>query len=122
MSVVTLNNRGLSLRQPPFSNLRLRQVQRALLSVLEGHELPPPPMTEVAKRIGHDKRIIHRHFPALCRAISAQYLSYKKQARLKRIEQSCQQVRQAVNKLDAEGIYPSADFSRDVERGDWFAA
>ena len=64
-------------------------------------------MTEVAKRIGHDKRIIHRHFPALCRAISAQYLSYKKQARLKRIEQSCQQVRQAVNKLDAEGIYPS---------------
>jgi hypothetical protein len=85
----------------------LDRVQRSLLSVLQGNEKPPPPMTEVAKRIGHDKRIIHRHFPHLCRAISAEYLSYKKQARFKRIEQSCEQVRQAVKKLDSEGMYPT---------------
>jgi hypothetical protein len=83
------------------------QVQRGLESVLQGDEKPPPPMTEVARRLGYDKRVIHRHFPNLCKAISAQYVKYKSQARLTRIKQCCEKVQQAVKQLHAEGVYPS---------------
>lgn len=94
-------------RKAPEKIFDLHQVQRGLESLLQGDEKPPPPMTEVARRLGHDKRIIHRHFPNLCRAISAQYVEYKSQARLTRITQCCEKVQQAVKKLHAEGVYPT---------------
>jgi len=50
-------------------------------------------MTEGAKRLGYNKRVIRRHFPDLCRAISAQHLQHKKQMRAKRIEGLCRKNR-----------------------------
>ena len=95
------------LTHPPNLESDLNRVQRLLESVLQGHEKPPPPMTEVAKRLGRDKRVLRRRFPELCRAISAQYLEYKKEARTERIKQCCEEVQQVVKKLHTQGIYPS---------------
>ena len=95
------------LTQPPPVESRLNRVQRLLEGVLQRDEQQPPPMTEVAKRLGHDKRVLRRRFPELCRAISARYLEYKKEARAERIKQCCEEVQQAVKQLYTQGLYPS---------------
>jgi|SRR5919199_3580507 transcriptional regulator with XRE-family HTH domain len=82
-------------------------VQEILLAMLVSNEEPPPTMKEVAQRLKNDKRTISKHFPELCRAISAKHLSYIKAARLKRIEQYCQEVRQAALQLHKQGEYPT---------------
>jgi methylphosphotriester-DNA--protein-cysteine methyltransferase len=46
-------------------------VRRQLEAVLAGNEDPPPTMREVALRLGFTQKMLHRFFPALCRAISA---------------------------------------------------
>ncbi|MEA5603259.1 TniQ family protein [Nostoc sp. UHCC 0252] len=82
------------------------RTQRLLENVLQANEQPLP-MTAVAKRLGYPKRVLYRHFPELCRAISAEYVKYMKESRVKRIEQCCEEVKQAVRQFHAEGIYPS---------------
>lgn len=64
-------------------------------------------MTAVAKQLGYSKRVLYRHFPELCQAISAQYVEYMKESRLKRIEQCCEDVKKPVRQFHCEGIYPS---------------
>jgi hypothetical protein len=91
----------------PRAKLDTKQIQEKLLSVLTNHEDLSLPMTEVAKQIGYDKRVIHRHFPELCRAISAKYLDYKQKKRQQQIRKSCEQVCQTAKILQTQGIYPS---------------
>jgi hypothetical protein len=103
--------------QSPNVESDLNRVQRLLEGVLQGDEEPPPPMTEVAKHLGYDKRVLRRRFPGLCRAISAQYLEYKKEARAERIKQCCEEVQQAVKHLYTQGVYPSeANVSKTLAR------
>ena len=103
--------------QSPNVESDLNRVQRLLEGVLQGDEEPPPPMTEVAKHLGYDKRVLRRRFPGLCRAISAQYLEYKKEARVERIKQCCEEVQQAVKHLYTQGVYPSeANVSKTLAR------
>lgn len=82
------------------------RTQQLLENVLQANEQPLP-MTAVAKRLGYQPRVLYRHFPELCRAISAEYVKYMKESRLKRIEQCCEEVKQAVRQFHTEGIYPS---------------
>ncbi|MBD2449175.1 TniQ family protein [Nostoc sp. FACHB-152] len=83
------------------------QVQDALLAILESNNEPPPTMEEVATSLGYNRRTIFRHFPDLCRAISAKYLSYGKACHKEKIQQSCREVKQIVLKLHHQGEYPS---------------
>jgi hypothetical protein len=117
--MVTLSQTQVTnqLTQAPNVEYDLNQAQRLLEGVLQGDEEPLPPMTEVAKRLGYDKRVLRRRFPDLCRAISAQYLEYKKEARTQRIKQCCEEVKQVVKKLYAQGVYPSeAHVSKTLAR------
>lgn len=82
------------------------RTQQLLEDLLQSHEQPLP-MTIVAKRLGYSKRVLYRNFPELCRAISAQYVKYMKESRIRRIEQCCEEVKQAVQQFHCEGIYPS---------------
>ncbi len=94
------------LNQLPNVEHDFNQVQRLLKAVLQTDEKPPP-MTEVAKSLGRDKRVLRRRFPDLCKAISARYLEYKKEARTERIKRCCEEVQQVVKKLHSQGVYPS---------------
>ncbi len=64
-------------------------------------------MKEVAERLDYNRRTISQHFPDLCRAISAKSRRYRKAAHEKKIEQSCEEVRQIALKLHSENVYPS---------------
>lgn len=88
------------------TNFHKECIQQLLEDVLQRNEQPLP-MTEVAKRLGHPKRILYRHFPELCKAISAQYIKYMKESRVKRIEKCCEEVKQAVKQFHNQGTYPS---------------
>ncbi|BAY33523.1 TetR family transcriptional regulator [Nostoc carneum NIES-2107] len=83
------------------------QVQDALLAILASDKEPPLTMEEVATGLGYDRRTIFRHFPDLCRAISAKYRSYGKACHTEKIQQSCREVKQIVLKLHHQGEYPS---------------
>lgn len=103
----TQNRSVIDFKKPQSKPFDLLQIQQQLEEILKGSIMPPPPMTEVAKLIGYDKRVIHRHFPVLCRSISAKYLAYKKDSRFQRIQSNCKEVREIVKKLYAEGFYPT---------------
>ncbi|MBD1836306.1 helix-turn-helix domain-containing protein [Cyanobacteria bacterium FACHB-472] len=83
------------------------KVEEALQATLASDEKPPLTMKEVAERLEYNRRTISQHFPDLCRAISAKSLRYRKAAQEKKIEQSCEQVRQIALKLHIENVYPS---------------
>ncbi|MEP0802781.1 TniQ family protein [Funiculus sociatus] len=88
----------------PFDS---NKVEEALQATLASDEKPPLTMKEVAERLEYNRRTISQHFPDLCRAISAKSLRYRKAAQEKKIEQSCEQVRQIALKLHIENVYPS---------------
>jgi AcrR family transcriptional regulator len=64
-------------------------------------------MKQVAERLDYNRRTIYRHFPDLCRAISAKSRRYRKAAQEKKIEHSCEEVRQIALKLHNENVYSS---------------
>jgi hypothetical protein len=96
-------------RQPRESpkSFKKELVRDVLVAILETAEIPPPTMKEVAQRLGYDRRTIFKHFPDLCRAISALHRKESKALHLKSVEQSCQEVQQISAKLCNDGIYPS---------------
>jgi hypothetical protein len=64
-------------------------------------------MKLVASRLDVDKRFLYKHFPPLCRAVSARHSKHQKacyEQLRKRREKDTEQV---ANKLQASGIYPS---------------
>jgi hypothetical protein len=95
-----------SNRKKPEVKFDREQVQQLLEDLLQKNEQPLP-MTSAAKLLAYPKRVLYRHFPELCRAISAQYVEYMKESRIKRIKQCCQEVQQAVRQLHSEGLYPN---------------
>ncbi len=89
----------------PFGAASTRQVLEA---VLASDEQPPPPMRQVARRLGKEHSFLYAHFPDLCREISARYMAYQKERGRQRVQQLCDEVRQAAITIHAQDIYPSA--------------
>ena len=71
VAVAKVRSKEKPKRQPrKFDTDRLRQ---ALEAVLQGSEDLPPSLKEVARRLEYHPRQLQRHFPDLCRAITARY-------------------------------------------------
>lgn len=64
-------------------------------------------LSAIAKQLGYHRRTLTNNFPELCQQISADYLEYKKSLRVTRIKECCEDVEQAVIRLNSKGIYPS---------------
>lgn len=122
--LVTSTLKDKQLARPLFKprvKLDTELIHQALLSVLASKEVPPPPMTEVAKQIGRNKRVIHRHFPQLCKAISAKHLDYRNKQRQQQIRESCERVCRIARSLHSKGVYPSeAQVSKFLEHPGMF--
>jgi transcriptional regulator with XRE-family HTH domain len=78
-----------------------------LEQVLSQEILPPLSVTEIARRLGCNRRMLYKHFPDLCSVISNIYKNYLKQTHEENLAWYCQQVRQIVVDLYQEGEYPS---------------
>ncbi|BAU65469.1 TetR family transcriptional regulator [Stanieria sp. NIES-3757] len=87
--------------------LELDKIKEYLEQVIKKETIPPPSMEQVARDLQFQRRTISRHFPELCRVISANYTKHRKATHRQAIESSCQEVREAVKQLHSEGKYPS---------------
>lgn len=97
-------------RRPPSLRRRFDvvAVRRALEAVLACEDEPPPPMRQVAKRLGHGHAELIQHLPEVCHAISARYLAARHRKGAEKKRQLCAEVRQAALRLHSQGLYPSA--------------
>jgi DNA-binding XRE family transcriptional regulator len=83
------------------------QILRSLNEALSDNEVPPPPMTEIARRLGYDPRFLRRHFPEPCQRISARYIEYKNEQGRLRTELLCKEIRRITFELYAQGVHPT---------------
>ena len=83
------------------------RVQQYLEVILAARESTPSSMEEVARQLGCHRRTIYRHFPDLCRAISAKYVAYQKDCYTKAIEECCEEVRRIAIDLYNQGKHPN---------------
>jgi len=89
-------------RPKPFDRSALEQALTTALT-----ENPPKPMTQVAHVLKTHKRSLYKHFPKLCKAISARYLNYRSAN-----DQKVRDLKAATNdelrsRLSTNGIHPS---------------
>lgn len=116
-ALTTVDPGSVTLRTPrkvrpeprkPFKRLDIDRMRRALEEILVGDEEPPPSMHEVGRRLGYDHNYLRKHFPELCRAISAQYKSYRSDRCEERLQRICCEIREATFKIHAQGFHPSS--------------
>lgn len=85
------------------------QLRHTLEDVLASDESPPPPMREVARRIGVDHSVLLLHLREPCRAISARYIAFQQARGTMKRQRLCAEIRQAVFEVHRQGLYPSAN-------------
>ncbi|MBE7096921.1 TniQ family protein [Bacillus cereus] len=87
---------------------RVINMQLLELELIEYLKLDIPiSLTQVSREIGYDRKILYKHFPEECEKIVDRFNEHQNcQVNLRKKELS-KQVRQAIYKLQSEGIYPS---------------
>jgi hypothetical protein len=109
---------GLRLAKPmPLPQLRqpvryrqeqvdVHQCQKLINEVLEGKE-EPLGACQLAKRLGYGTRQLYALFPQECQLLTKRAKEYRKQQGALHTAQKCEEIRQMVIDLHAQGIYPS---------------
>jgi hypothetical protein len=87
----------------------VESAQAALEAVLASEEYPPPSLRQVTIRLGYCDSNLKQQFPELCRSISARYLAYRTAHAKEYRQQIRDEVRQAVLKVHAQGMYPNGN-------------
>lgn len=75
-------------------------------AVLDGRD-EPLSLRQLCKRLGYGHRTLKELFPEECALIVQQARERRKQQDKQRVAKTCEQVRQAVFSLHAQGVYPS---------------
>lgn len=82
-------------------------LEKDLQNRLETLREEPFSVREIASQIGLSKRTLYRHFPGLCKCISAKYLSYKQKMATEKLEKRRAEVHGLIEKLLKCGLYPT---------------
>lgn len=93
-------------RPRPYKRFDAARVRSALEATLQGKDEPPLSMEDLARSMGCDQTICRRYFPDLCKAVSKRYLDSLREKRRDRIQRVCDELRQAMLILHAQGQYP----------------
>jgi len=89
-----------------FHLLNREQCLELMQAVLNGQE-ELLSLRQIALRLGHGASTLRYHFPQECALITQQAQEYRRQRGERHIVQLCNEVRQIVVALHAQGIYPS---------------
>lgn len=94
-------------RQPrPYKRFDVEGTRSVLEATLQSKDEPPMSMAKLARSLRSDQTILRKYFPDLCKAISKRYLDYLREKRLERIQRVCDELRQVMLSLHAQGYYP----------------
>jgi len=97
---------ALQTRRTRRRQFDAEKARQELEAVLASQEQPPPSMTEVKRRLGHNHSHLYRRFPELCQAISARWRAYRRTVSEAYKQRVCDQIRQTTLQLHAQGIEP----------------
>ncbi|MBC8029207.1 MAG: TniQ family protein [Pyrinomonadaceae bacterium] len=101
--IVSVSGVTTTRRTPrPFDRETTELALRTMLK-----DQPPFPMKEVATRLNVDKRFLYKHFPVLCKAISARNAKHQDVYYEKLRRQYEKDIKHATSRLRSSGIYPS---------------
>jgi transcriptional regulator with XRE-family HTH domain/ribosomal protein L37AE/L43A len=81
------------------------EIKEYLQAVLDGRK-PSRAIRQIERDLGVGIRTINKMFPLECSLVSRQHLAQRAQAWRQRIALACDEVRQVVSALHAQGIYP----------------
>lgn len=102
-----VRSRLRSSRQPrPYRRFDVELMQSILEATLQSKGEPPVSMAKLARSLGYDQTILRKYFPDLCKAISKRYLDALREKRRERLQQVCDELRQVMLSLHAQGHYP----------------
>jgi len=87
--------------------------KKALERAVQVSRAKPPSLRGVARETKINRRLLLEHFPALCKAVSANYLRYLHSAKRERTEKLLSEACRVAADLANQGIYPSRP---EVER------
>lgn len=91
-----------SQRNKPFNiGTERKRLQAALV------EQPPPPFSEVARRLNHNREFVRRKFPELSKAITTRYIHYRAICNKEKAERLRNEIRGAIKQITASGLYVS---------------
>lgn len=97
-----------SAPRPPYPTRRvdqencLRQLRTAL-----SENAAPPSLRQVARELGHASTIrLTKHFPEECALVAQRHVEYRAQRKEQRLLKICEDIRQVVFSLYAQGEYP----------------
>lgn len=90
----------------PRSQGDIASIQAFLQAVLSG-KTGPLPLRHVARHLGVGEKYLVGRFPQECATITARYLLHRAERAKQRVEQECEEVRQAVSALREQGVTPS---------------
>jgi hypothetical protein len=104
ISIPRLGSGENAIRRParPLDRTAIDNALRAILK-----EQTPLPMRAAAEKLGINKRVLYRHFPKLCKAISARHKQQQQAYRHDRKSQLQKEISETKTQLRAIGIYPS---------------
>ncbi len=94
------------LSRQPYKQINQEQCRAFIQRVLDGKERPLG-VTQMARHLGCNEVDLLRHFPQECATVTQRVRMHRKQQKGEQITQGCEEVRQAVALLHAQGIYPS---------------
>jgi len=84
-----------------------REIILAVIQSALANEGVPLSVAHIARNVKISPRTLRTLFPQECILISARYRIYRAQEKKQRVAQFCDEIRQAVLVLHAQGIYPS---------------
>lgn len=90
-----------------FRQFETEKLRDELERVLRSEESHPLSTRGVAQRLNYDQSHLRKHFPDLCRAISARYLAYQQKQRQRRLREVSAEVQQTAEVLQAQGCSSS---------------
>jgi len=94
------------LSRQPYKQINQEQCRAFIQRVLDRKE-EPLGVTQMARHLGCNEIDLLRHFPQECASVTQRVRMHRKQQKGEQIAQGCEEVRQAVAMLYAQGIYPS---------------
>jgi hypothetical protein len=97
-----------------YRAFRFERLKCSLEAELQSDHYPPPPMSQVAKKLGYDHSFLYKHLPDLCRAISDRFEKYRTEQCEEKKRLLIREVRQATLEIHSQGIYPSQSRVRNL--------
>ncbi len=99
-------SRSVRPRRPAYARINDQKCLELIQAVLDGKE-EPLSIRQLALRLGCGERALNTHFPQECTLISKLAQNHRRQQQEQRLVQICDQIRQTVITLHAQGIFPS---------------